>query len=308
MQKFGLEIYNIDKLSCWVITNGVAHKFAINPCWSPFMSLLYFVKAVATQRLPAKFFVDEEGVGIHFLATPLGQDRSLMHLKVHHDEEPFPWFDEDIEREQVVQAMLLPILDLFDKDPSFRDEWELIPEEVQKIRATIRDGLPLRSDTHSAQPIEFLYEGGELEELYDGWGNFSVCMLDEKLFIATLYDSDPFWKEWFHFLKKVALGDLPAQCVNIFTYNDEAPFYYFSNRFRALPVDVPENFRLEVISHDRTNGLFLELDEVVNRRQCVEAFAQEYRKLMRHYMVMPDKHGNTFDLRTLRFDRLLTGE
>jgi hypothetical protein len=56
-------------INCYLTINGERHALEASSVFPPFQPLLRFVKAVAGQRFPAKFFWDEEGIGADFEAV-----------------------------------------------------------------------------------------------------------------------------------------------------------------------------------------------------------------------------------------------
>ena len=87
-------------IKCYLTIDGVSHYLDASAVFPPFLPLLRFVKAVAGQRFPARFFWDEEGYGAEFDATAVEDDSELVHLKIRHydHEEDVIWLDADIER------------------------------------------------------------------------------------------------------------------------------------------------------------------------------------------------------------------
>jgi hypothetical protein len=62
---------NVGWISCYLIIDGEQNQIAASNVFHPFLNLLYFVKAVAGQRLLHSFFWHEEG-------TP-----TWIHLELH---------------------------------------------------------------------------------------------------------------------------------------------------------------------------------------------------------------------------------
>ncbi len=295
-------------MNCCLTIDGEKHELEATWVFPPFIEMLTFLKAIAIQRLPARLFWEEEGPRATFLATPVAEDSPLVHLTITHDAFQQPWFDEDIERQIVIDAFLPPILDLAYNFLTTETDWGTSREEVEKIHMVILEGVPLRSDIHSPQPVEFkVYAEYEIEYI-NGHIFLVLKMLDEEKLNILLFDTHQFWKDWHDFLAKIARSDLPAQCRHMTTVTFDKldiPPIVSTTRIRALPVDDPANFRLEIINHSRHNGLFLVLNEVVNREQCVQAFVQSFEKFLREeYHIDTDSEGNSFDLRTLAFNQL----
>jgi hypothetical protein len=65
-------------------------------------------------------------------------------------------------------------------------------------------------------------------------------------------------------------------------------------------LDVLENFRLKIFTKYWDEDEFLLLDEVVDRLQFTQGFADSFKEFLKtEYRLEPDKEGKTFDLRTL---------
>ncbi len=294
-------------MDCWVVVGKNEHHLEASYAFPPFLSLLYFVKAVALQRLPAKFFWDEEGHGVHFLAAPVVDDSPLVHLIINNDFDDTIWIDEDVEREALVQAFLEPTLEMVARYWRVETEWATPRKEVARIHTAILRGLPSRSDVHSPQPVEFHLRAEHEVSFIEGNVFWQMHMHDEEKLNFLLFDTNPFWKNWYEFLDQVARAEFPAQFqhVRILDFQFEDGPLVIATRFQAFKVEDSQNFRLEVVTEDRFEGQFLKLNEVVNREQCVRAFARAFTEFIREdYQKTPDAEENTFDLRDLPFQDL----
>ncbi|HEX5807549.1 MAG TPA: hypothetical protein VFY25_02705, partial [Anaerolineales bacterium] len=147
-------------IKCELIVDGERHPLDASNVFPPFLPLLRFVKAVAGQRFPARFFWDEEGVGAHFEAIAVAENSPLVHLKIQHEEAAEPWLDADIERETVVQAFLPPVVEMSQNFLLAEKEWHIPGRVVARIQESIARGIPLRSDIHTPQYVEFIVRGG----------------------------------------------------------------------------------------------------------------------------------------------------
>jgi hypothetical protein len=297
-------------IDCWLTINDERHRLDASAVFPPFQPLLWFVKAVAGQRFPAKFYWDEEGVGADFEATAVAEDSPFMHLKIVHDESETPWFDADVERETVIQAFLPSLLDVSKNFLLAEKEWYFPRETVNKVKDAIERGVPLRSDIHAPQDVRLSIRSDYETPYYAGHVFLEFTLDDEFKLHHLFHDTSPFWPQWIDFLGKIARNDLPAQ----FLWNHKETFTLDSSekyeihefvRYEAEPLDARQNFRLKIFRRWTDEDDFLVIDEVVDRRQFVSRFTDELESFLQsHYQVHPDLDGKTFDLHTLPLDNL----
>jgi hypothetical protein len=301
-------------INCWLTINGERYHIEASYAFPPFQPLLRFVKAVAGQRFPARFFWDEEGHGLNFEAIAISDNSPLVHLKIIHDEDVC-WFDAEIERETIIQAFLPPIVDFSKNFWKAQIEWYTPKKLVTQFEQAILAGIPLRSDIHLPQPVECSvssdYEHGSIE----GYNSIHITFEEEEIAWLYLFDTSPFWLEWLDFLGKIASGNLPASCEHLrisqlnMSPPDGDPVEWRSHtRLVAEPVAVTENFRLKIFTTLDKEPEFLRLDEVVDRRRFTSGFAHSFKKFLKDkYKMLPDKNGKIFDLRTLSLTWLEQG-
>jgi hypothetical protein len=293
-------------INCWLTINGERHHFEASYAFPPFVPLLRFVKAVAGQRFPVKFFWDEEGHGVDFEAVAIAEDNPLVHLKVIHDGDVC-WFDDVIERQTIIQVFLPPIVDFSKHFWKAEVEWYTPKKLVDQFQQAILAGIPLRSDTHLPQPVECSVSGDYENGSIEGYVSIHITFEEETIVWIHLFDTHPFWREWLDFLGGIANGNLPATCEHhrILHLNlsppDEDPVEWRScTRLVAEPLDMLENFRLKIFTNWQDEPEFLRMDEVVDRRKFASGFTDSFKKfLKKEYKVMPDPNGKTFDLRAL---------
>ncbi len=302
---------HIGWIDCWLTIDSERHHLSASYAFPPFLPFLQFVKAVAGQRFPARFSWDEEGVEAKFGATAIADDNPLVHLKIVHDKSDAPWFDADIERQTVIQAFLPPLLDVSQNFPPVEKDWYTPRQAVLHIQEAILRGIPLRSDIHSPQPVEFTVSGDYKTGFLEGQIFIEVRLDEQEVFDRLLQDTSPFWPQWIVFLEKIAAGDLPAEFEHTRVFlvsepprseNDE---WHQVVRFRAEPLKDAHNFRLKIYTHWNDEEEFLLLEEVANRQKLVRGFVDSFQRLLRdRYQVCPDSEGKTFDLRTLSLGKL----
>ncbi len=299
-----------DWVNCNLIVDGDYHRLDATRVFPPFKPLLYFVKAVAGQRFPAQFWWEDERDGICFEATAVDEDSPLMHLKIQNMRVESPWLDADIERETVIRAFLLPILDLDRNYLVAEEKWELQHQFVESVRTAIINGIPRCPDKDAARSIEIKVRSDYATEYVDGHVFIDVNVDEYPTLSILLQDTNPFWKEWIDFLGRIAQVELPAQCeyLKVDTTRwkelDEIEEYHYWTCFSAEPLNHSHNFRLRIFTRFQQEKEFLFLDEVLDRHQCLEGFASAFKKfLQEEYQLTPDLDGNTFDLRTLSMDK-----
>ena len=316
MHTLNLEIDYAHEHSGWIICNltidGERHPLDASNVFSPFLPLLHFVKAVAGQRLPHKFFWDEEGYGADFEAMPVAEDSSLVHLKISHGVNVAPWIDADIKRDVVIQAFLPPLIDMVNNFSMVERGWELPRFAVDNVQRAIANGTLLQ---FSPQRLEYRihgsYDYGLIEEL-----RWEIWVEDEFKQFFDWWDTSPFWSQWIEFLEKISSGDLPAQLefpeklrgglLTRFVPSIEDLGIFRITYMQAEPLEDLQNFRLHIRSTNwQGEGNHLVLDEVINRDQCVRGFSDIFRHFLKNeYRVQPDRNGKTFDLRTLSIENL----
>lgn len=302
-------------INCHLTIDGEPYHLYASQVFPPFLGLLRFVKAVAGQRFPARFYWDEEGVEALFEAAAISEDSHLVHLKIVYDKSDAPWFDADIKRETIIRAFLPPLLDvsqnfLLADERLAEKHWGMPSQIVLYLENAITKGVPLRSDIHSPQHVECLVKGDYDIEYVDGRVFFHIIFEEEQIVSILLFDTHPFWQQAFDFMQNIASGDLPAQCehLKVDTWNtDPEPPVKFRllTRLVAELLDTAENFRLKIFTQYQDEPEFLRLDEVVDRRQFTHGFADSFKQfLKRDYQLAPDKDGKTFDLRILSLEKL----
>jgi hypothetical protein len=315
MHTLALEIDHAHESAGWIkcdlTIDGERHPLDASAVFPPFLPLLRFVKAVAGQRFPARFYWDEEGIGANFAATAVAEDSPLVHLKIQHEEAAAPWLDADIERETVIQAFLPPVLDISQTFLLAEKEWSMPARVVAHIQESIAKGIPLRSDVHSPSYVEFIVRGGYDTEYLEGQVFLEVWLDDEDKLYLLSHDTSTFWPELIDFFGKIASQSLPAECEHdrhttmpnsSLTAVEE---FRQATTFLAESVDDPQNFRLKILTQWQKEARFLYMDEVVDRRQLVRGFANSFAQFLQSdYQMRPDHDGKTFDLRTLSIEKL----
>lgn len=303
---------NAGWIKCYLTIDGVSHFLDASAVFPPFLPLLRFVKAVAAQRFPARYFWDEEGYGADFYATAVEDDSALVHLKIRHydHEEDVIWFDADIEREEIIRAFKPIIVDMSRNFLLAEKEWFMPGQIIEHLHSAIEKGIPLRSDIHSPQDIQCLVKGAYNVEYMNGCVFFQLIFEEEEIVSILLFDTHPFWKQALDFFGNIVSGNLPASCehlrVDSWGMDSESPEEYRSLvRLVAEPLDAAENFRLKIFTKFQNEPEFLQLDEVVNRRQFTHGFANSFWQFLKQdYQLAPDRDGKTFDLRTLSLEKL----
>lgn len=297
-------------LNCWLTLNGARYGLGASYVFPPFKPLLYFVKAIAGQRLPARFEWDQEGNTVTFEATPLAEDSPLVHLKICNGPEDC-WFDAEIGREAVIQAFLPPLLDFSQHHRTADVEWEIPKKLVEQVQQDIHTGIPPRSNIHAPQPVECLINGKHARNAQQDQAFFTISLENNDLVFITLSGENPFWHTWLNFLANIASASLPAECMythisrmGIWT-DTSASEIRQQTRLLAEPLPVPEHFRLKIFTRFDDEDAFLLLDEVVERRQFIKGFTRSFRQYLNtNYKYTPHPGAPTPDLRTISLERL----
>lgn len=305
-------------IDCFLTFDGNRHKLWASDVFPPFMPLVYFLKAILIQRLPHKFYWDEEGKGAKFEVWPVAPDSPVFRLRVKHDRDERPWIEEEFNRVAVVQ-MFLPVLREFaaHQQPT-RGDWQIRPEDVDDLEAFLTRSIPPRTEISVAQPLHFSFSRSEHFELPAQWLTWTTW--DMPMLTWMLTDTDPFWQDWFAILEKIATGQ-PAEFIwenrasNEFTRelveSGELPFEELEPawhmKVRAEPLPHPNRFRLTITDTDSWYSDFPLLDEILDRRQMVQAFCETFEQFLeKDYQVFAEEDGRVFDLRTLPLDRIKT--
>lgn len=290
-------------ITCWLTIDGTCHRLDASCNFPPFLELLYFVKAVAGNRLPAKYFLNEEGFGADFFASPVPGSGDILHLKiVHWDDGDETWLDAVLDKETVVHAFLTPLLDMARNFKEAESEWFFPPERATMVAEAIAWGIPPRSDIRYLQKVYFNVQGDYKTRYVHGHIFIYVWLEEELTFNILLHDTDPFWPGLIEFMSRIASGKFPAECrherfVDHSSLLSGDKGYRNVTRFEAEALEVPENFRLKIYVDWYNDGEFLLLEEVVEREWFVGNFADSLRELLEgDYKVCPDEDGKTFDL------------
>lgn len=305
-------------IDCTLTVDGMPHHLSASGALPPFLHLMYFIKAAAGYNLPSSFFWDEEGFGAKFEVSEAAGNAQLVHLKISHhiDEKNETWIDAEIERETVVQALLLPLVDFAQHYNLVDKGWELPRRVVEHIQSTIAKGLPLQPESNDPKHADFIIYPSYGSGLTDDHVNLQLWVDDRFSFHIGLQDTDPFWPNLVKFLEKIANGDFPVQLE----YTDdlrssllgalvpsiaEAGFER-KQRIVASAVKDSENFHLQdYITNWQSESEVLSTNEVINRQQFTGGFIESFGEFLRdHYQVSVDGNGKIFDLRTLSLEKL----
>jgi hypothetical protein len=305
-------------IDCDLIVDGEHHPLDASDVFPPFLPLLHFAKAVASQRLPAEFIWDEEGHGLEFKALPVAEGSSLVHLTIQHWGTDIFLLDAEIERDTVLRAFLPPLQDLAWNFTLAEAEWGLPRFAVRYVVCGIAEGFPLGLNDRADERLEFQILGDYSDEAYSA-SSLHIWLGDERKAGWHVQDTDPFWPEWIGFLEKIASGDLPARIEHVqesgllfkLFDGDDIPedlkdTMEYHTHLQAEPVDAPQDFRLSINTSNRNEEIENQLlDELFNRRLFVQTFRQVFEKFLQNeYQLRPDVAGQAFDLRTLSLDKL----
>jgi hypothetical protein len=305
-------------IDCDLIIDGEHHPLDASDVFPPFQPLLHFVKAVASQRLPAKFIWDEEGHGLEFKALPVFEDSSLVHLTIQHWGTDIFLLDAEMECDTVVRIFLPPLQDLAQNFTLAETEWGLPQFAVQHVVRGIAEGFPPGLDNRADKRLEFQILGDYSDEAY-GASSLHIWLEDEGKAGWHVQDTDPFWPEWIGFMEKIAGGELPAKIehvqksmflLGLFDEEDIPEDLKDTMEYRtyllAESADALQDFRLRIHTSSRNVEIETQLlDEVFNRRQFVHAFRQAFELFLQNeYQLRSDTAGQTFDLRTLSLEKL----
>lgn len=305
-------------IDCFLTFDGVRHNLWASDVYPPFPQLLHFMRALAADRLPYRFYWDEEGHGAHFEAWPVAEGSPNFHFKIRYDIDNSTWVDAELERKAVVDVFLAALKDfaLYARSPS-RLEWGCSLVEIIAFEEFQRRAIPPRSDVHSAEPIDLSIRRTRHLRLACQWIYISVWGI--PVGTLALPDSHPAWSAWFDWLEKILSGQFPAE---VFFINQTVEILYqefleagepgesvfekpWGLTFHATAVDHPRHFRLVITAADGGYRGFLQLDEVQDRRTFVAAFCAKFeRMLAEDYELLPCDDGTLCDLHDLPLARL----
>ena len=99
---------------------------------------------ITAQRLPYKFFWDEEGHGAQFEARPLAVDSASFRLLIQCSLEDAPWVDAELDPKAVVDAFLAPLEDFSLHHRFFSSsEWAISKSLISRFKAFQERQIPL---------------------------------------------------------------------------------------------------------------------------------------------------------------------
>jgi hypothetical protein len=320
---------------CYLTYDGLTHKIHASVNFPPFRGLLDFLRGIWLQRLPCQFFIEEEGFGPYFEAWPLGEDSPDFHLRIVHETLDYHWIDEgedrralvdsyqvlwvdaDLNRAQVVEIFLTALRDfvLYSKQPEL---WGISLADLAAFEALRKRSIPPRADIHTAEPVDLILTRHQEEEEFWAANYLELRMWDMSITTWHVDDPDPFWPRWFALLEHALLGQ-PYQMTftntrhlrlmrDLVTDGSVTPAE--ANRLwtitlRAVPLDHPRHFRLQILETEGRYDDYLLFDEVLDPTQLARVFIKEFEDLLAEgYVLLPDEDGVYFDLRTLPRKRL----
>lgn len=309
-------------IDCFLTFDGVRHNILASDVYPPFPQLLHWMRALIANRLPHRFYWDEEGVGVMIESWPVAEDSPNFRLRIQY--RSFNgvggdvWADAELDRQAVVDMLLAALRDFAQhaRRPS-GGPWYCSLKDIRAFELFRQRVIPPRGDIHSCEPILFRLSCYRQHQNASLWLHFELWGI--TALTLALSDNHPMWPLWFAWLEKILLGELPAEVdfldldkeqlnrklVAIGELPESALENHWGNSFRALPVDHPRHFRLVVTEADDDFRDFLQLDEVQDRRAFVAAFCAEFeRMLAEEYKLLPGDDGVICDLRHLPLARL----
>ena len=311
-------------IDCYITFDGVTHKLWASGVFSPFPGLVYMMRALTANRLPYRFFWDEEGHGAHFEALPIADDSPNFRFKIQYDVDDSIWVDAELERKAMVDMLLAALRDfaLYSRPPSRLSlglSWEFSLADIIAFEEFRSRVIPPRSDIQSVEPIQLTL--GRISDFQVACQWLDMKIWGIPLVTMPLPDGHLIWHWWFEWLEKILLGQFPAE-VYFLNLSVEELNRFFLDRgaepepaltlpcgytLRATAVDHPQHFRLAIIAADSRYRDFVKVDEVQDRHAFVGAFCAEFERMLEEeYEVLPDKDGFVFDLHDLPLKRLKT--
>ena len=311
-------------INCRITFNGITHKLLASDVFPPFKDLLYLMRAITANRLPYRFFWDEEGHGPDFEAWPVADDSPNFRFKIRNDYDGTIWVDAELERKAVVDVLLAALRDFARHRRRASRlglglDWELSLADINAFEEFEQRAIPPRSDIQSTESIQLALRRDHEYDMPHQWLDMDVWGI--PLVKMSLPDSHPMWPRWFDWLENILLGRFPAEVnflnLSIEKINREAVARgvlpesaldeHWGCTLHATAVDHPQRFRLVITEADDEYRDFLQVDEVQDRRAFVGAFCAEFERMLeKEYQLLPGDDGRVFDLRSLPLERLKT--
>jgi len=122
-------------MDCWIVINGQYHWLEATNVFPPFQDMLRFIRVIATDTLPNKFFWDEEGHGAEFTAKQSSLGADYVRIRITHDGEIV--MDADVVRKQIIQATIDVLHDFALDCPNAETEWGFpyrLVEDFKRVR------------------------------------------------------------------------------------------------------------------------------------------------------------------------------
>lgn len=304
-------------IDCYLTIAGQRYRLSASDVFPPFLSMLRWLRAIHAQRMPHRFYWDEEGKGALFEARPIVEDSPDFHLRIKHNTEDQPWIEADISRQQVITTFFSALKDFaLHAGPPSRGDWHLMLADIASFEQFQARLIPPRSDLSRAEPVSFTIDRPENAPSPFQW--MALWIWDIPLIEWMLDDFDPFWGIWFDFLDKIADGRLPAKAEYTDTRmiqllidlaeeepGGDSPVCHCGHSIYADPLPDPHLFRLRFLAHGPDEQNFLALDEILDRRQFVGGFCRSFENFLSNsYKLSATEEGQSFDLRSLPLGEL----
>ena len=300
-------------MKCWLVFGGERHKLVATSVFPPFLSVLRFARAVASNSLPNEFHWEEEGPSAKFNAESIQTDPLKFHLRITHEQETV--IDADLDWMQVVSGLIKSLRAFAMDCPGAESEWDFPLFLVEDFERDMALGFPALSEIDRVCDIHFVFGH------YGGYGGqeqpaMSIWVDSWKSLYMPMKDIPRFWWMWFEWLEKIGRGEFPAEIV-LHVEEGENPdgadfmmnIFDFTRRFHAEAVSEADLFRLkmDILSSRPEVNTSHVFDIVFNRRQFVRAFVEAFQIfLSTSYPLFLEGDPDRFDLRTLSVDRLIS--
>src|SRR6185436_17413868 len=211
---FSLEIDPLSSdsgwMHCWLVVDGKRHYLDATSVFPPFGAVLAFAQALARNKLPHKFFWDEEGHGAKFQALPIGAENQSFRLLIDHDGEIV--VDAELDWEQTMRGLLEALRGVALDCPGAESEWEFPYFLIENFERDLARGFTPDSTSKEICVANFVFGhyGGYGGQIYPA---FTIWVDERQTLYMSMNDLPRFWRTWFEFLEKIGNGDLPAEAV-----------------------------------------------------------------------------------------------
>lgn len=287
-------------IECRLEYDGNSRSMYASNVFPPFINLLHFLLMIHRQRLPYRFYWDEEGEGVYFEALPVAEDDANFWLRVWHDRNNELWVDREFERKEIIELFLGAVREFvlysYNPDQNYQSvmlqgHWGIRLSDLEPHESLLKEPYPLRHDERAVESLELrmkITPDQYREKLFEP--SIEFWFWGQKVTSMHIEDRSHMWSCWAYFLENLLEGRFPAELEYIDTdwittmkelldegtaSLDEITRVPKVN-LTALPSGSPNTFRLRILNTDYLTEEYLLLDEILDRKQFCGTWLDQF--------------------------------